>query len=318
MTVRSLFSLASIGLVLVLGVTYMTRNVLDIDPSRHYITVELRLDNSGSLGADAPVLLRGTRVGHVDSVRTHARQVWVGLRIDSRYGVPVSSQVRIEQLSALGEPYVEFEPADDHGPYLENGQTVAADRIRAPATITTLSVRAVELLDGIDPEAVEQLVDTFQRALTGTDAAMATLRRSAALLAATILSRKDSIRRLLGDVQTMGTDIAWLGPSLAEAGPQFGRFGEALSTVIQSASEFIEARPTSDYFTGDGIVPFLDKLTALVEELGPDVARSVPALLPALTEATSHIPVVDISDLIRQALLSVSDDGALQFRIAIR
>ncbi|MGW6422275.1 MlaD family protein [Nocardia sp. NPDC055053] len=318
MTARSLFSLASIGLVLILGLTYMTANVLDIDPRRRYITVELRLDNSGGLGADAPVLLNGTQVGHVDAVRKHAREVWVGLRIDSRYRIPVSSLVRIEQLSALGEPYVEFDPADDRGPYLENGQTVSADRTRAPATITTLSVRVVDLLDGIDPETIAQLVDTFQRAFTGTDAAMQTLRRSAALLAATILSRKDSIRQLLADIQTMGTDIAWLGPSLAEAGPQFGRFGEALSTVIQSASEFVEARPASDYFTGDGMVPFLDNLTALVEELGPEVARSVPALLPALTDAAAHAPAIDISDLIRQALLSVSDDGALQFRIAIR
>ncbi|WP_280297212.1 MlaD family protein [Nocardia abscessus] len=318
MTARSLFSLASIGLVLILGLTYMTANVLDIDPRRRYIDVELRLDNSGGLGADAPVLLKGTRVGHVDAVRKHAREVRVGLRIDSRYRIPVSSLVRIEQLSALGEPYVEFDPADDRGPYFENGRSVSADRTRAPATITTLSVRMVDLLEGIDPETIAQLVDTFQRALTGTDAAMQTLRRSAALLAATILSRKDSIRQLLADIQAMGTDIAWLGPSLAEAGPQFGRFGEALSTVIQSASEFIEARPTSDYFTGDGMVPFLDNLTALVEELGPDVARSVPALLPALTDAVAHAPAIDISDLIRQALLSVSDDGALQFRIAIR
>ncbi|MBH0778014.1 MlaD family protein [Nocardia bovistercoris] len=318
MTARSLFSLASVGLVLVLGVTYMTTNVLGIDPRRHYISVELRLDNSGGLGADAPVLLKGTRVGHVDAVRRHDRKVQVGLRIDSRYRIPVSSLVRIEQLSALGEPYVEFDPADDRGPYLEDGRTVSADRTRAPATITTLSVRMVELLDGIDPDAMAQLVGTFQRALAGTDAAMATLRRSAALLAATILSRKDSVRRMLADIQSMGTDIAWLGPSLAEAGPQFGRFGEALSTVIQSASEFIEARPTSDYFTGDGMVPFLDELTALVEELGPEVARTVPALLPTLTEAVAHTPAIDISDLIRQALLGVSDDGALRFRIAIK
>lgn len=318
MTARSLFSLGSIVLVLLLGVTYMMGRVLHIDPTERHISVEMRLDSSGGLGATARVLLKGTEVGRVDSVRRQADGVRVGLRIDSRYRIPVSSPVRIEQLSALGEPYVEFDPADDCGPYLENGQSVSAASIRVPATITTLSVRLVDLLDQVDPETIAQLVDTFHRALDGTDDAVRTLRQSNALLAATILSRKDSIRQLLANLQDMGSDIAWLGPSLAEAGPQFGSFGQALSTVIQSASEFVESRPTTDYFTGDGIVPFLGNLTTLIDELGPDIARSLPALLPALTEATDRTPVIDISALIRQALHSVSEDGALQFRIAVK
>lgn len=315
MNTRAAVSLTAIAAVLVFGVAYMTFGVLDIDPRRSYLTVDLHLDDSAGLGANAPVLLNGVRVGRAESVRTQAGGVLVRLAIDDRFRIPVTSDVRIEQLSALGEPYIGFEPHDDAGPYLTDGQVVPADRVHMPMTITALSARLVELLDQIHPEVMARLVDTFDRALDGTDAAMRTLRRSTTLLAATLLSRTDYIRQLFGDVQFLGGDIDWMGPSLTAAGPLFGEFGITLNAIVESSAGLIDSRPTELYFTGDGLLPLLNEVEALVAEIGPDIAPLGPMLQPVVADAVGRAPRLDLSALIDQALHGIGEDGTVHLRI---
>ncbi|WP_280266494.1 MlaD family protein [Nocardia wallacei] len=318
MNLRAAVSLSAIAAVLILGATYMTVGVLHLDPRRSHITAEMRLADSGGLGPNAPVLLRGVQVGRTQEVRKQATGVLVRLEIDDRYRIPVASDVVIEQLSALGEPYIEFEPTDGGGPYLENGQLVPTDRIRTPMTITALSSRLVELMNQIHPEVMGRLVDTFGRALSGTDATMQTLQRSTTLLATTLLSRTPAIRQLFTDIQAMGGDIDWLGPSLAAAGPEFGEFGRYLNSIVEQGSGLVDARPTADYFTGDGVVPFLDSTTALLNKIGPGIAPLGPVLQPVVADAVRRTPGIDLGTLIDQALNSVGADGTVRFRISVK
>ncbi|WP_232235974.1 MlaD family protein [Nocardia sp. BMG51109] len=289
-----------------------------MDPRRSYLVADLHLDNSGGLGVNAPVLLDGIQVGRTQQVRKQAEGVLVRLRIDKRYPIPLSSSVRVEQLSALGEPYIEFAPPDGAGPYLADGQSIPSQRVQVPVTITALSTRFVELLNQLHPQTMANLVDTFDRALSGTDAAMQTLQRSTTLLAATLLSRTDAIRQLFGDIQALGGNIDWLGPALSTGGPQFGEFGTSLSDVVQQASTLVESRPVSDYFTGDGLTPFLDRLTDFLNEIGPSVAPLAPVLQPVVADAVERAPRLDISALIDQSLHGVDPDGTLHFRITTK
>ncbi|GAA5064764.1 MlaD family protein [Nocardia callitridis] len=318
MNLRGAVSLSAIAAVLVLGVAYMAVGVLHVDPRRSFHTAEMHIANSGGLGPNSPVLLEGTQVGKTETVRKIADGVLVRIRIEDRYRIPASSIVRIEQLSALGEPYIEFSPTTDGGPYLRDGEVIATDQIRTPTTISALSTRLVALLDKIHPDAVANLVGTADTALTGTDAAMQTLRRSSDLLAATLLSRNASLRQLFSDMQAMGADMAWLGPSLTTAGPQFGEFGTRLTAIVESGSVLSGKRPVQDYFTGDGLVPFLGNLTRFLAEIGPAVAPLAPALQPVVTQSVGNAAPFDISALIDQALRGVDPEGTLHFRINVK
>ncbi|MFD5177996.1 MlaD family protein [Nocardia sp. NPDC058379] len=318
MNLRAAVSLSAIAVVLILGVGYMSVGVLGIDPRREFLTAEMNLDSASGLATNAPVLLAGVRVGRVESVRKQATGVRVGLRIDRSARIPLSSTVRIEQLSALGEPYLAFVPESGAGPYLEDGQQIPAHRIHLPMTVTALSAKLVELLAQIRPDAIAHLVDTVERALAGTEAARQTLRRSSNLLAATLLSRTDLIRALFADIQALGGDMDWLGPSLGAAGPKFGEFGVTLSAIVESGSALVESRPLDDYVTGDGLVPFLARLTALITEIGPSIEPLGQILGPVVTDAVRRAPAIDIGTLIDQALQSVGPDGTVHFRIAVK
>ncbi|WP_231386845.1 MlaD family protein [Nocardia sp. BMG111209] len=318
MTARGTSSLVAIAVILILGIGYMCVGVLHLDPRRSFISAQLDLPDSGGLGPNAPVLLDGIQVGRAEEVRKQASGVQVRLRIDDRYRIPLAGAVRIEQLSALGEPYIEFAPDSAAGPYIRDGQAIPTQRVQEPLTITALSTRMVELLNQVHPEVVAHLVGTFEAALSGTGPAVQTLQRPTTLLAATLLSRTDAVRRLLADIQSLGGDIDWLGPSLATAGPQFGNFGEALSNIVNVTAPAVEARPAAAYFTGDGTVPFLVRLTALLAEIGPGIAPLAPALAPVVADAANQAPRLDIGALIDQALHGVDPDGTVHIRIATK
>lgn len=318
MNLRATASLLSIVAVLAFGIVYMSVGVLHLDPRRDYIGAIMELDHSGGLAPNSPVLLNGIQVGRTEEVRKNASGVRVRMRIDTRYRIPLSSSVRIEQLSALGEPYIAFAPPNNAGPYLENGQTVPTTRVETPMTITRLSSKFVVLLGQLRPDTISNLVSTLDGAFAGTDLAMTTLQRSSTLLAATMLSRTQAIRQLFDDIQALGGNMEWLGPSMTTGGPQFAQFGQWNSAVVDSAARLVESRPVSDYFTGDGLVPFLTNVAALEEKLGPAIAPLAPALQPVVADALNRTPRIDLSALIDQALHGVEPDGTLHFRLAAK
>ncbi|WP_433760410.1 MlaD family protein [Nocardia sp. CA-135398] len=107
MKMRLLVSGTAIVVVPALGVGYMVLGALRIRPFADYTTVRMLLQNSRGLNTGSPVLLQGVEVGKVTGVHTAASGVETTLRVDDTYRIPADSAVRIENLSALGEPYVD-------------------------------------------------------------------------------------------------------------------------------------------------------------------------------------------------------------------
>ncbi len=65
---------------------------------------------------DSNVLLRGVPVGKVTRIDTSVATATIHFYIDGQYQVPVDSDVRLDNLSALGESYIELEPRSSGGP----------------------------------------------------------------------------------------------------------------------------------------------------------------------------------------------------------
>ncbi|MBF6475375.1 MCE family protein [Nocardia abscessus] len=109
-------SLSSIAAVVLLALAYLTFDVVGVDWFTSYARLTMTLTNSGSLGPQSPVLLFGVRVGKVVSVRNGDDGVQVSMRVRNDCHIPVASTVSIENLSALGEPQVQFTPVKDAPP----------------------------------------------------------------------------------------------------------------------------------------------------------------------------------------------------------
>ncbi|MEU1204990.1 MlaD family protein [Nocardia sp. NPDC005825] len=320
---ESVVSLGAIAAVFALGAGYLTVDVVRVDWVHDYTRISMALPNSGGLLPKSPVLYRGVRVGDVTAVHTAARGVVVNLRIEHGYRLPASSAVVIEKLSALGEPYLDFRPGTDAGaPYLSDGQRIAAEQVRLPASIPEVADSLTRVLEQVDPQALGELVSTLSQGLSGTEQVIPELGRSTGLLAATLLARSEKLRALLEQFQRAGGDLDWAGPGFAESGPFWGQYGGKLREIVDVVETMVRnpegGTMPEDYVGGDGLLPFLNRLIAFLRDNGPELRQLAPALRPLIDSATASAGQLDLSGLISQALHGTADDGALHLRISVK
>lgn len=234
MKIGSLVSLGGIATILIAGSGYLTFGVVGVRPLTDYVTATMRLPDSGSLAVGSPVLLSGVEVGDITAVTAAGSGVEIGFRIVDSYRVPLDSDVRIENLSALGEPYVNFAPRTNAGPYLADGQTVAADRIAAPRSIPEISRLMTQVLGQLDPATMGEIVDTFDTALDGNEAEMADLARSTELLAAALTTRMPQLATAFTHGQTIAGDVGWVAAAAPAAAPPFVEFSARVDEIAQA------------------------------------------------------------------------------------
>ncbi|MFE9324552.1 MlaD family protein [Nocardia sp. NPDC052278] len=314
----SLVSLGGIAAILILGAGYLTFGVVRFDPLADYTNASMVLRNSGSLGVGSPILLTGIPIGKVTSVENTAAGVEVGFRVDKGQQVPTDSTVTIEQLSALGEPYVQFVPNTGGGPYLKDGQRLDTKDIRTPLSIPEVARLVTKTMNQLDPTVVGSIVDTLGKSISGTSAAMPELARSGDLLAATIMTRAPKIAELLNSFQLAASDIEWAGPATSIGAPDLVRFGQSLDDLVEAVGRLVTAGNSPQmYLEGDGLVPFLQRVTEWMDKVGPELKSLIPGLRPLADAVTASAPRIDLSSLISQALHETGDD-AVKVRVGIK
>ncbi|PXX61516.1 virulence factor Mce-like protein [Nocardia tenerifensis] len=318
MRLGPLASLGGIAAITVLGAGYLTFGVVRADPLADFTDATMVLTNSGGLAVGSPILLTGIEVGRVSSVTKSAGGVEVGLKIAADRHVPTDSTVTIEHLSALGEPYVEFRPNTEGGPYVRDGQQLTTSNVRMPLSIPEVARLATTTLNQLDPTVVGSLVSTAEQSLAGTDAAIPNLARSGDLLAAAIMSRNPQIVSLLNSLQSTATNMDWVGPSFSAAAPEWIKFTQALSDLVTHVGTMVDGQSIEAYTTGNGLAPFSAKTADRLRELQPELNSLAPALRPLIDAMRSTAPRVDLSDLISQALADVDADGAVKVRVAVK
>ncbi|RDI62924.1 MlaD family protein [Nocardia pseudobrasiliensis] len=318
MKLGSLASLGGIVAITVLGASYLTFGVVRANPLADFTHATMVLTNSGGLAVNSPVLLTGIEVGRVSSVSNSGGGVEVGLKLAADRHVPTDSTVTIEHLSALGEPYVEFRPNSDGGPYIRDGQQLKTANVRMPLSIPEVARLATKTLNQLDPKVVGSLVSTAEQSLTGTDGAIPNLERSGDLLAAAIMSRNPKIVSLLNSFQNTAADMDWVGPSFSAAAPEWVKFTQALNELVAHVGRMVDSEPIDQYTTGNGIAPFTEKNIAALRELQPELSSLPTVLRPLIDAIVGAAPRIDISSLISQALADVDSDGAVRVRVAVK
>lgn len=318
MKAGSIASLGGIAAVTLLGASYLTFGVVKADPFAEYTNASMVLADSGGLSVGSPILLTGMKVGKVTSVEGTAQGVRVGFRIDADRKLPVDSAVTIEQLSALGEPYVEFRPKTGGAPYLKDGQRLDTAAVKSPLSIPEVSRLVNKVMNQLDPKVAASLASTLGTAFHDTDAAMPPLTRAGDLLAAAIMSREPKIAQLLNSFQVAASNVDGIGAATAAAAPAFVQFEQSLEELINAVGRLVDRAPGPQvYVEGNGLAPFLAKLTDWLQQAGPELKTLAPQLQPLADAVRTTGPQINLSSLISQALAS-TDDGAVRLQVTVK
>jgi phospholipid/cholesterol/gamma-HCH transport system substrate-binding protein len=130
--------------------------------------VAAEFEDSGGIFVNAEVTYRGVAVGWVCDMELIDDGVRVVLSIDpDAEPIPADAAAVVANRSAVGEQYVNLEPDDDGGPFLEDGSVIPRDRTSVPVPVEKLLLNVDRLVGSIDEENLRTVVDELGRAFAG-------------------------------------------------------------------------------------------------------------------------------------------------------
>ena len=194
--------------------------------------------DSGGIFDGAEVTYRGVPAGKVEDLDLVDGGVKVDLRLRPGTKIPSDVTAIVGNRSAVGEQFVDLQPARDGAPYLEAGETIPRSRTSIPISPTQLVVNLDDFVRSIDTDDLAVVLgelgtafgdgagDSLQRLVDSGDvltrAAIDALPETKALIrdGKTAL---DTQRDVSGQFRSFNRDLADLTSTLRASDPDFRR-----------------------------------------------------------------------------------------------
>jgi len=316
MNARTGVSMAAMLTIAIASVLYMTTLGLQVKVLEDLRSVTMTVPDTNGLVVGSRVLLRGVPIGNVTAIQPSADGVQVEWDYKRDYQIPVDSQFRLDNLSALGEPYVSVLPPSDFGPYLGDDAHIPADHVTVPTTVKELSARLTRLLEQVQPDQLQRIFRELDTALPEGTQVLQDLSRAGALLASVLIDNTNDMTDLLNNAQSLLMDSAWVGPGLSGTGVDIARFGTGLNGFLNAAADTSVNAPLPDGIAlGTG--PFLADLQRFLDKAAPDIKILAVDLLPAVRSGAASIRTIDIGHLLDNALASTASGDAVTIRLSV-
>ena len=149
--------LIAFAVLTAVGITYISASYLGfVDKllGRGY-TVHATLPTSGGLFEGSEVTYRGVKIGKVSKMTATEGGVKLDLALEDSAKVPLDSPVFVHNLSAVGEQYLDFEPADDQGPFAKDGDTIKGSADSLPVDEADLLVELDSFVNSVDQKSLQ-------------------------------------------------------------------------------------------------------------------------------------------------------------------
>jgi phospholipid/cholesterol/gamma-HCH transport system substrate-binding protein len=270
--------LSAVGIVYVAG-SYL--GIVDRVLGRGF-TVHATLPGSGGLFVGSEATYRGVKVGKVSGMHVIASGVRVDVALEDGTRIPKSAAVYVHNLSAVGEQYLDFEPASKAGPYAAQGDTFAGDASSLPESTDDLITSMNGLVGSLDANELSTAVSELGTMFRGT---------------ADPLSRiVDSTTRLVAEAQASQQPTI----DLLESGQTVLRTQQANADNIRGFARDLAA------FTGSlkgsdrdlrvllqGGKPALDEVRSLLTGLEPTLPVFIGNLVTVNQVLTARLPALE-------------------------
>jgi virulence factor Mce-like protein len=220
-------SLFGVILVLLITVAYLFSSVLDTPLLGGTKVVKVEMSSTGGLFEGSAVTYRGVKIGKVRKIRLTQHGVVATIAITSSDKIPLKSLVKVRSLSPVGEQYLDFQPKNDHGPFLKDGSVVPATSTDLPKTLASTVIAVNKVLDQVDASQLHTLLTELSTGLAGTGQDLGKLVDQGQVLLADLDRLWPETNRLLtngGTALDIGTSKTDDIKQLATTSKQFAAF----------------------------------------------------------------------------------------------
>jgi virulence factor Mce-like protein len=285
---------------------------LRVNPPADRTNLSMNVPDTNGLVVGSNVLLRGVPVGKVTGTSASIQAATVDFYVEGQYRIPVDTEVRLENLSALGESYIGLVPESDGGPVLHNGQRISTERVVQPPSISELATSITRVLDQMDPGALTRVISEADTALPDPTTVLPNLSRASILLNNTVHEMNGHGRLLLGNFQTLLANAEWVNPILTSLTPPVREIGRGIQ-------DFFKHIPIIMHRGEPANVSNLNKLVARIQNLlddrGGDLKVLGEAFQPKLNAIAASLMNFDTGQLLDNFLQVVPADGTITLRV---
>jgi phospholipid/cholesterol/gamma-HCH transport system substrate-binding protein len=303
--------------VLIAGfLLYTARLGVRVAPPADRTNLAMDVADVNNLVVGSNVLLRGVSVGKVDRVETSISHATIHFFIDNKFKVPQDSVIRLENLSALGESYLELEPQKSGGPAFKDGQRIPSQSIVAPRSISDLGAAVGRTLNQLDPGRLLNVVNQADAALPDPYTVLPNLERAGKVLNNTTAGLNGRGKQALENLQSLLANAGFVGSMLSEPAPVLKVMGSQFlpkTWDIGASGELHWDTPGTVYVFGK----FMQRLQQLLDDRGADLRVLTEPLVPNVEAMASALGTVDSSQILSNLLAATPPDGSIELHVTL-
>lgn len=307
-------SLLAFGVMVAFGLSQIGALGVRVGLPSDRTDLSLMVADVNGLAVGSKVLLRGVPIGRVSHITSSVDGATVDFYIGDRFQVPVDSDIRLENLSALGESYISLAPRSVGGSMLRNGQRIAAEAVTQPPSISELATSVVRVLDQLDPVALERIVAEVDTALPDANSVLPNLSRTSRLLRNTAADMNGRGSELLDNFQTLLTNADWVGPALANLTFQINDYSPKLRELFSTFPPLIAVGAPEPLVKFNA---FLARIQKLLDDNGGDFGVIGDNFLPHMKGIAGALMNFDTGQMLANVMASVPEDGAVTLHVQI-
>lgn len=192
---------------------------------------------------NSEVAYLGVNYGKVTGVDTVDGKVRITMAIDKGKTIPAGSTARIFRKSAIGEPYIDFNPPEDYaddGPTIEPGDVIPMEQTQVPLEFSELLRTASRVLASVDPDQTRTLVHELAVALDGRSQSLRDLTVSSDALLQTFVDNSDLLDSLSDNSTRLTRTVTERRASLSAAISDLADLAGTLRSVEPSTNVLLD------------------------------------------------------------------------------
>lgn len=311
-TKKDVLSYTVFAVIIAVVLLYFGALGLRINPPSNRTNVTMDVPDVNGLVADSNVLLRGVPVGKVTGTRTSLDAASIDFYVDGQYQVPVDTEVQLQNLSALGESYIELKPRSDGGPMLKDNQRISAESVVQPPSISELATSVVRVLDQMDPEALARIIGESDSALPDPVAVLPNLSRASNVFNNMLNGLNGEGRVLLSNFGTLIQNSDWVNPDLTTFTPIAKKTGINFQDFYKHLPLLLSPNQPEDLALLNNLVA---RIQALLDVNGGDLKVLGEAFQPKLNTIAATLMNFDSGQILDHFLEQVPADGMITLRV---
>lgn len=231
--------------------------------------VRVQLAQSGGIFSGADVTYRGVSVGRVGPLSLTQDGVEVQLDIRrSAPAIPADVDAAVRNLSAIGEQYVDLQPASNGGPVLEAGSVIPVSRTVTPVPIQDLVVSLDDFVRSVPLDSLRTVVDELGTTFDGTAQPLQKILDTTDAFTADAVDALPQTLKLIQDGRTVLTTQNEVSGSFKNFSRDLALLADQLATSDPDLRRLIATGPLLS-----------DELIGLLRESGPGLSQIVADLL---------------------------------------